>query len=140
VPALVPLVLLAAAASLLAAGCMHGHRTRLQMAREAVANEIDEQVPRWVRAERLPRAAIPGAHIFAQSGCTACHTYLGSGARNVGARDLSSAGRAHRVRFFERYVANPARFGNNVMPAFSALGRRRLHELAVFLAASKGKR
>ena len=44
------------------------------------------------------------------------------------------------IEFFERYVADPRRFGNRVMPRFANLGRERLHDLAVFLAASKGPR
>jgi mono/diheme cytochrome c family protein len=93
-----------------------------------------------VRVEKLPPAAVRGAHLFAQSGCTACHTYLGAGSSNLGAPDLSAAARRHGVRFFERFVADPSRFGNNVMPRFAALGRVNLHRLAVFLAASKGPR
>jgi hypothetical protein len=108
-------------------------------ATESLASEIDGQVPRWVRVEKLPQAAVPGAYLFARSGCTACHTYLGVGSSNLGGRDLSAAGRRHGVSFFERFVAHPQRFGS-VMPEFAALGRVNLHRLAVFLAASKGAR
>jgi hypothetical protein len=44
------------------------------------------------------------------------------------------------MRFFERYVADPVKFGNRVMPKYGNLGPQRLHDLAVFLAASKGPR
>ena len=109
-------------------------------AREVLGSEVVAQIPRWIRAEHLPPRARPGAHVFATSGCTTCHTYAGSGATNVGARDLSSAGRRHGARFLERYVAHPERYGNGVMPSFAALGRRRLHQLGIFLAASRGTR
>jgi cytochrome c2 len=109
-------------------------------AREALASEVIAQVPRWVRLERIPKRARAGARIFATSGCTACHTYLGTGSRNLGGTDLSSAGRRHGVRFFERYIANPAGFQNDVMPPFGVLGRPRVHELGLFLATSRGRR
>ena len=107
---------------------------------EALASEVVRDVPRWGRVERLPAGAVAGARLFATSGCTACHTYLGAGSSNLGGRDLSAVGRRHGVRFFERFVAQPARFGNAVMPRFAALGRTNLHRLAIFLAASKGRR
>ena len=37
-----------------------------------------------------------------------------------------------------RYVANPAEFGNTVMPPFEQLGEENLEKLAAFLVASKG--
>lgn len=85
----------------------------------------------------LPASARPGAQVFRASGCTNCHTYRGSGSRNVGGSDLTTVGRRHGRRFFERFVAHPEAFGNDVMPPFSALGRQRLRQLAIFLAASK---
>ena len=83
-----------------------------------------------------------GAKLFAESGCLSCHTYLGIGSRNLGADDLTSIGRGpRRLRFFERYVADPRRFGNDVMPRYGNLGGpRQLRDLAIFLAASKGER
>ena len=41
------------------------------------------------RASRTTRRPCTGAEIFAQSGCLNCHTYLGQGAGNLGAPDLS---------------------------------------------------
>jgi mono/diheme cytochrome c family protein len=107
-------------------------------AREALSSQTVRHVPAWARSERLPKRALPGARLFALSGCTNCHTYLGAGARNLGAPDLSSVGLHHGRRYFERYVAHPARFGNDVMPPFAALGARKLRQLAIFLSASKG--
>ena len=61
-------------------------------AKEALASEVILDVPAWVKAESLPPAAVPGAKLFAVSGCTACHTYNGSGSSNLGAPDLTSIG------------------------------------------------
>jgi len=101
-------------------------------------------VARWAREEGFADNpdAVAGATIFATSGCLACHTYLHVGSENLDAGDLTSIGRASQgVRFFERYVADPTKFGNRVMPKYGNLGaRERLHDLAIFLAASKGRR
>ena len=45
--------------------------------------------------EEQPAAGrrVPGAKLFAQSGCLTCHTYLGTGSSNLGAPDLSEGGR-----------------------------------------------
>jgi cbb3-type cytochrome oxidase cytochrome c subunit len=110
------------------------------VARETLGNEVLHAVPQWRRRQRLPRAALPGARLFATSGCTTCHTYLGSGSRNVGAPDLSRVGRSLGVSFIERYVADPRQFGDFVMPKFAGLGAANVHRIAVFLAASKGPR
>jgi len=48
-------------------------------AKEALASEVIADVPSWVKAEKLPPAALPCAKLFATAGCTACHTYLGVG-------------------------------------------------------------
>jgi mono/diheme cytochrome c family protein len=99
-------------------------------------------VPGWAKRQGFaddPRA-LAGGRLFATSGCLTCHTYLGTGSANLGARDLTSAGRRHSVDYFKAYVANPARFGNKVMPRFGDLGGgRRLANLAIFLEASKGR-
>jgi mono/diheme cytochrome c family protein len=123
----------------LAAGCDHPQK------KKAVTTiGPDRTVARWAREERFADDphAVAGARIFAASGCLACHTYLRVGSANLSSGDLSSIGRAGQgVRFFERYVADPTRFGNHVMPKYGDLGDpRRLHDLALFLAASKGRR
>jgi cbb3-type cytochrome oxidase cytochrome c subunit len=90
----------------------------------------------WKQREHLPNAALAGEKEFIVSGCTACHSYLGVG----GSADLSAVGRIHGIRYFERFVADPKRYGIESMPRFAALGQKTLHQLAVFLAASKGER
>jgi menaquinol-cytochrome c reductase cytochrome b/c subunit len=110
-------------------------------AKEALASEEILNVPSWVKAEKLPPAAVPGAKLFAESGCTACHTYLGSGGAQLGAPDLSAIGAAHLgIDFQIRHLKCPSCVNpGSPMPKFESLGEKRLHQLAVFLEASKGK-
>ena len=61
------------------------------------------------------------------------------GPANVGAPELSDIGSSGQtVDFFHRYVANPAAFGNNVVPSFQNLGDENLNAVATFLFESKG--
>jgi menaquinol-cytochrome c reductase cytochrome b/c subunit len=110
-------------------------------AKESLASEVIGEVPSWAQEQGFAsnNDAVEGAKLFASSGCTACHTYLGSGSANLGAPDLSEIGKGGQgVTFFQDYVANPSKFGNNVMPQFASLGEDNLHKLAIFLDASKG--
>jgi mono/diheme cytochrome c family protein len=111
-------------------------------AKEALASEVILDVPAWVKAEQLPPAAVPGAKLFAVSGCTACHTYNGSGSSNLGAPDLTSIGSAHLgIDFQIRHLKCPSCVNTgSQMPKFASLGDTRLRQLAIFLEASKGKR
>jgi len=91
-------------------------------------------VPRYVWHAVQPELA----KIFASSGCTACHTYLGTGSSNQGAPDLSAEGTKGRTKdFFTSYIRDPSKFGNNVMPKFG-FDDQQLSQLAAFLSASKG--
>jgi mono/diheme cytochrome c family protein len=92
---------------------------------------------RWVKTKRLRGSAATGARVFAQEGCLSCHRYLGSGARRLGAPDLSAVGRRRRAAFLERYVARSYRFGNTLMPTYADLGADNLRRVAAFLAASR---
>jgi len=110
-------------------------------AKEALASEVVQAVPTWAQREGFKnnKDAVAGATVFASSGCTACHTYLGTGSSNLGAPDLSAIGKSGRgVQGFATYVTDPSKFGNNVMPKFAALGDTKLHALGEFLNASKG--
>ena len=111
-------------------------------AKEALASEVIADVPHWVKAEKLPPAALPGAKLFAVAGCTACHTYLGAGSSNLGAPDLTQIGtRNLGIDFQVRHLQCPSCVNpGSPMPKFASLGTKRLHDLAVFLEASKGSR
>jgi menaquinol-cytochrome c reductase cytochrome b/c subunit len=111
-------------------------------AKEALASEVIADVPHWIAAEKLPPAAVPGAKLFATAGCTACHTYLGTGSSNLGAPDLTAIGtRNLGIDFQIRHLKCPSCVTpGSPMPKFASLGDARLHDLAVFLEASKGKR
>jgi menaquinol-cytochrome c reductase cytochrome b/c subunit len=109
-------------------------------AKEALASEVVQAVPTWAARQGFQdnQEAIAGAKIFASSGCTACHTYLGTGSSNQGAPDLSAEGSKGRTKdFLQRYIKDPSAFGNNVMPKFG-FDDQQLSQLAAFLLASKG--
>jgi menaquinol-cytochrome c reductase cytochrome b/c subunit len=110
------------------------------VAKEALASEVKAAVPKWAQREGFAgnNTAIAGANAFAGSGCTACHTYLGTGSGNLGAPDLSAEGTKKNASVLQNYIADPSKFGNTVMPKFESLGKDTLHQLAVFLEASKG--
>ena len=98
------------------------------------------EVPRWIEENNIPEGeAQEGAEVFAESGCTNCHTYLGSGVSNLGAPDLSAIGNEMDAAQLEAYVSNPREFGNQVMPIYGeTLSEEQLGQIAAFLAASKG--
>jgi mono/diheme cytochrome c family protein len=123
------LVLFLILGSLALAGC-GGTRTGCATA--------DDPVVCWKQHEQLPDAALAGARVFVASACLTCHTYVGTGQQAVGAHDLSDVGKKRSVAFLERYIDDPSRYGTSVMPKFADLGSSRVHNLAVFLAASKG--
>jgi cytochrome c oxidase subunit 2 len=98
------------------------------------------EVARWVKVEHLPRQAIPGAELFESSGCAVCHTYAGSGRTVLNAPDLTTIGTRHLgIRFQIAHLKCPSCVNpDSPMPPDRSLGTRRLHQLAVFLEASKG--
>ena len=109
-------------------------------AKESLGSETLAAVPKWAQRQGFQgnKEAVAGARIFAQVGCLTCHTYLGTGSSNLGAPDLSAEGTRKSVAQLQAYIADPSKFGNNVMPKFGSLGPTLLHQLAVFLEASKG--
>src|SRR5947208_10790511 len=111
-------------------------------AKDALASEVVQAVPTWAKREGFANnpQAVAGAKLFAQSGCTACHTYLGTGSSNLGAPDLTAIGKGNQgAKFFSDYVANPRAFGNKVMPVFGNLGSaQNIRSIGVFLSVSKG--
>jgi mono/diheme cytochrome c family protein len=124
----------------LAAACGSGGRHSTTSAQEALASQVQQNIPSWIKDEQLPPAAQPGARVFATAGCTACHTYDGAGGKNLNAPDLTAIG-THLLgtRFQVAHLKCPACVNpGSPMPPFGSLGRKRLHELAIFLEASKG--
>jgi ubiquinol-cytochrome c reductase cytochrome b subunit/menaquinol-cytochrome c reductase cytochrome b/c subunit len=133
-----PVAVVAAILTVLAMGVL---TYKGAVASEPLAGEIAGAVPTWGKREGFSdnKAAVAGAKVFATAGCTTCHSYLGSGASGPGP-DLTSIGKTSNrgVDGFDQYVADPAKFGNNVMPSFKNLGAENLHNLGEFLQASKG--
>jgi mono/diheme cytochrome c family protein len=111
-------------------------------ARESLASEVVQAVPTWAKRQGFAgnAQAVAGGRLFAESGCTACHTYLGTGSANLGAPDLTEIGKIGQgPQFFSDYVSDPSKFGNNVMPKFGNLGsRQNIRNLGIFLSVSKG--
>jgi len=109
-------------------------------ARETLASELEGVVPSWIEKNNLPKAAIPGATLFAQSGCLTCHTYLGTGSSNLGAPDLSAEGAKNKgIQFQVAHLKCPSCVNpGSAMPSFTQLGDDNLRKIAIFLEASKG--
>jgi hypothetical protein len=114
----------------------HGCGAEASKQGETLEGELLGSVCQW--EQDLAAAAVPGARIFVSSGCTNCHTYRGVGSRNAGGSDLTAVGLRRSGRFFERFVADPPRFDNDVMPRY-AFPPKQLRQLAMFLTASKGQ-
>ncbi len=132
------LLLLALLAPLVAACGSGGHST--SSVQEALASQVEQNIPSWIEDERLPATAKSGARIFATAGCTTCHTYDGAGGSNLNAPDLTAIGARHLgIRFQVAHLKCPSCVNpGSPMPPFRSLGRKRLRELAIFLEASKG--
>jgi menaquinol-cytochrome c reductase cytochrome b/c subunit len=110
-------------------------------AKEALASETKQAVPIWAERQGFAGNAevTAGANLFAVSGCLQCHTYLGTGGGLLGAPELTAIGATGKSQAdFQRYVTNPAAFGNTIMQPYAGLGEENLKKLAAFLAASKG--
>jgi menaquinol-cytochrome c reductase cytochrome b/c subunit len=112
------------------------------VAKESLASETKAAVPQWVKKNNLPPAAVPGANLFAESGCLTCHTYLGTGSSNLGAPDLSKEGSKGRgIQFQIQHLKCPSCVTpGSPMPSFASLGDEELRKLAIFLEASKGSK
>jgi quinol---cytochrome c reductase cytochrome c subunit, bacillus type len=109
-------------------------------AKEPLGAELVAAVPGWVKSEKLPANAVPGANLFATSGCLNCHTYLGSGGSQLGAPDLSAEGAKNKgIAFQIAHLKCPSCVNKgSPMPSFADFGEANLRKLAIFLEASKG--
>ena len=111
-------------------------------AKEALAAELKAKVPEWIHREQLPQNATAGANLFAESGCLNCHTYLGAGSANLGAPNLTDdrrEGIGITVQI-EHLKCPSCVTPGSPMPSFAAFSNAQLHDLAVFLEASKGEK
>ncbi len=110
------------------------------IATESLASENIKKVPFFIKRNKLPPAAVPGANLFAQIGCLNCHSYLGTGGGYAGAPDLSAEGsKGKGIAFQISHLKCPSCVNaGSPMPPFAALGDQRLRQLAIFLEASKG--
>jgi cytochrome c553 len=113
-------------------------------AQEAIASEVKAAIPSWAKKQGFQnnQEALKGANLFAESGCTNCHTYLGTGSSNLGAPDLSAEGsKGKGVAFQISHLKCPSCVNpGSPMPPFAALGEDNLKALATFLEASKGSK
>jgi menaquinol-cytochrome c reductase cytochrome b/c subunit len=109
-------------------------------AKEPLGAELLADVPNWVKTEKLPAAALPGAKLFATSGCLNCHTYNGAGGSQLGAPDLSAEGSKNKgIAFQIAHLKCPSCVNKgSPMPSFADFGEANLRKLAIFLEASKG--
>ena len=134
-----PVAIVAAALTVISMGVL---TYKGATAQEAIAAEVKAAIPSWAAKEGFEgnKEAIAGANLFAESGCVACHTYLGTGSTNLGAPDLSAEGAKGRgIQFQIDHLKCPSCVNpGSPMPPFAALGEANLRKLAAFLEASKG--
>jgi mono/diheme cytochrome c family protein len=113
-------------------------------AQEAIASEVKAAIPSWAKKQGFQnnQEALKGDNLFAESGCTNCHTYLGTGSSNLGAPDLSAEGaKGKGIQFQIDHLTCPSCVNpGSPMPPFKALGPDNLKALATFLEASKGSK
>jgi hypothetical protein len=134
-----PVAVVAAALTVISMGAL---TYKGATAKEAIASEVKAAIPSWERKQGFVgnKEAVQGANLFAESGCTNCHTYLGTGSSNLGAPDLSDEGaKGKGIKFQIDHLKCPSCVNpGSPMPVFASLGDTRLHQLATFLEASKG--
>jgi mono/diheme cytochrome c family protein len=111
-------------------------------ARESLPSEVLAEAKSWPAKQGFQNnpVAVQGSRIFAVSGCTTCHTYLGVGSSNLGAPDLSAEGAKNKgIAFQIAHLKCPSCVNKgSPMPVFASLGEANLRKLATFLEASKG--
>jgi cytochrome c553 len=136
-----PVAMVAAALTVISMGVL---TYKGATAKEAIASEVKAAIPSWAQKQGFAgnKEALAGANLFAESGCTNCHTYLGVGSSNLGAPDLSEEGaKGKGIQFQIDHLKCPSCVNpGSPMPPFAALGEDNLHKLATFLEASKGQK
>ena len=86
-----------------------------------------------------PAAPPRGEQLFYDVGCLQCHTFRGNGARNLGAPDLTHAGRRRRgVEWQIQYLRCPrCKVPESFKPSYRDLRARDLRALAEFVEAQR---
>ena len=134
-----PVAIVAAALTVISMGVL---TYKGATAQEAIAAEVKAAIPSWAQKEGFVgnKVALAGANLFAESACTSCHTYLGTGSTNLGAPDLTAEGAKGRgIQFQIDHLKCPSCVNpGSPMPPFAALGEANLRKIATFLEASKG--
>jgi menaquinol-cytochrome c reductase cytochrome b/c subunit len=132
-----PVVILAFVLTVIAMGTL---TWKGAVAKEFLASEAPALAKDFQKQNNLPDAALPGAALFAASGCLNCHTYLSYGSSNLGAPDLTAEGTRNRgIQWQIDHLTNPSsKTPGSPMPSFAGLGEENLKNLAIFLEASKG--
>ena len=103
-----PVAIVAAALSILSMGVL---TYKGAVAKEPIASEVEAAIPSWAQKQGFAGnpEALAGAKLFAESGCTNCHTYLGSGGSNLGAPDLRAEGaKGKGVQFQIDHLKSPS--------------------------------
>ncbi len=109
-------------------------------AEESLGGENVERVAEWVEAQGLSETGAEGARIFAQAGCMNCHTYLGAGATNLNAPDLTAEGQKGKGMEFQiQHIKDPqSTTPGSQMPPFPDFTDEQYTQLATFLEESMG--
>jgi menaquinol-cytochrome c reductase cytochrome b/c subunit len=109
-------------------------------AEESLGAENLVLVPEWTEQQGLSEEGTAGAEIFAQAGCMNCHTYLGAGATNLGAPDLTNEGEKGKGKEFQiEHLKCPSCVTpGSPMPPFPDFTDEQYNQLAAFLEESKG--
>jgi mono/diheme cytochrome c family protein len=136
-----PVAIVAAALTIVSMGVL---TYKGATAKEALGTELLARVPVWAKEQGFQnnKEAVAGAKLFAVAGCLNCHTYLGDGGHNLGAPELTAEGAKNKgIAFQVAHLKCPACVNpGSPMPSFAGLGDARLHAIATFLEASKGKK
>jgi menaquinol-cytochrome c reductase cytochrome b/c subunit len=109
-------------------------------AEEAITSEVKAAIPTWSKQQGYAnnKEAVKGANLFAESGCTACHSYLGTGG-SIGPELTAEGAKGKGIQFQIDHLKCPSCVNpGSTMPPFSSLGEDNLRALATFLEASKG--
>jgi len=134
-----PVAMVAAVLTVLSMGVLtyKGATAEESLGSQLIADRVPNE---WAEKQGFVgnRRAEAGAELFAETGCLQCHTYMGFGAGNLGAPELSEIGQTNDAAYFVQYLTNPAAFGNTVMGSYAYLGQENLAALGAFLEASKG--